>query len=167
MRAFSTDQIEALAKYHRYRFFEEMGWTLTLLFFIGYAYILATTFDSLPYTALMPFAIGGLLYALYQLIGSVILINKVHATGVRTGEAFVGERMRWFTIWSPIILGFGIASLIFVTGLLGGALLLASGVLASSLARLTVFAERNRFLAQLEADNPGKRVKHIDDVLKQ
>jgi hypothetical protein len=167
MHAFRQDQIDALIAYHRYRFFEEIGWTIILLFFTVYAYLIATIFGNAPFSALLPLAIGILVYALYQLIGSTLLITKVHKTGVRSGEAFRGERMRWFTVWSPLSITAGFVLAITLGGVLGWALLFASGILASSLARLTVLADRNRFLAQLEAHNPGKKVKHLSDVLKQ
>ena len=167
MKAFRSDQIEALITYHRYRFFEEIGWTAILIFFTAYAYLVVTTFNVIPFSALLPFALGGLLYALYQLFGSLVLIIRVHRTGVRTGEAFVGERMRWFTPWSVAPIAVGILLLIVISGLLGLALLFASGILASALSRLTMMHERNLFLARLKEENPGKRVKHLSDVVKQ
>lgn len=167
MKAFRSDQIDALITYHRYRYYEEIGWTLILVFFIVYAYLVLITFESAPFSALLPFLLGGLLYALYQLFGSLVLIKRVHDTGVRTGEAFKETRMRWFTPWSAVVLGIGLVLLLVVGGLLGLAVLFGAGILASALSRLTMMRERNRFLIYLKENNPGSKVKHLSDVVKQ
>jgi hypothetical protein len=167
MQAFRSDQIDALIMYHRYRFFEEIGWTAILLFFTGYAYLIIVSLETIPFSALLPFALGVLLYALYQLFGSLILIGRIHATGVRTGEAFIGTRVRWFTPWSVLVLITGLVLLLVIGDLLGLVVLFASGILASALSRLMMMHERNLLLVRLKNDNPAKKVKHLSDVVKQ
>ena len=167
MQAFSSDQIDALITYHRYRFYEELGWTLILLFFTAYAYLISISFEVAPFSALVPFALGGLLYALYQLFGSLVLIGRVHKTGVRTGEAFKDLRIRWFTPWSVLTLVVGVGALVLIGGPLGITLLIASTILGSALCRLRMMHERNRALEHIKTENPGAKVKHLSDVVKQ
>lgn len=167
MNVFSKDQLETLRRYHRYRFFEEVGWMVILVFFIAYAYLMFVSFDPIPFSAILPIALGALVYAVYQFFGSMVLIRRIHETGIHTGDAFVGEKIRAFTVFSPIVFAVGLLVFFVIGGVFGGAVLLASGVVASSLSRLTMLSGRTRLIDRLEHENPTKKVRHLDDVLKQ
>lgn len=172
MQAFSPDQLEALWRYHRYRFYEELGWTTMLLFFVVYAVLIYSSFYErglpVPVYASLPIGLGALFYIVYQLFGAILLIMRVHDSGVRhTDDPFRGTRIGWFTIWSPIAIALGLIFLLTTHGLLAWAIFLASGIVASAIARLTLLQGRYRFIETLMDEASKRKVRKLADVMKR
>lgn len=172
MRAFSPDQLEALWRYHRYRFYEELGWTTMLLFFVVYGVLVYHAFfqrgSPVPTYASLPIAFGAIVYIVYQFFGAILLIVRVHDSGVRhTDDVFSGERIGWFSLWSPVAIAIGLVFLLTTHGLLSWAVFLASGIVASAIARLTLLQGRYRFIETLMNAASKKRVRRLADVMKR
>src|SRR6056297_3410144 len=107
MDAFTKDQLEALLRYHKYRYYEELGWTAMLLFFVVYGLTVFRMFVQrgieVPLVATVPILIGSGIYIIYQLFGAAILISRVHDSGVEhSGDPFKDVRIGWFSIYSPL-----------------------------------------------------------------
>lgn len=172
MEAFSKDQLEALLRYHKYRFYEELGWTAMLLFFIVYGLTVFRMYVlnglGIPLAATVPILVGASIYLLYQLFGAAILISRVHNSGVEhSGDVFSGIRIGWFSIHSPLAIALGLIVLVSAGGLYGWAVFFASGIIASAISRATLLQGRYRYIETLIDESEKHAVRTIDDVMRK
>lgn len=172
MEPFTKDQLEALVRYHKYRYYEELGWTAMLLFFVVYGLTVFRMFVQrgieVPLVATVPILIGAGIYIIYQLFGAAILISRVHDSGVEhSGDPFKDVRIGWFSIYSPLAIALGLIVLITGRGIYAWAVFFASGIIASAISRATLLQRRYRYIEQLIEEQSQKKVKHLEDVIKQ